>query len=70
MFKVHVHCIVFVTILYYATYLLVYIDQNQKKYITTCKRYLARQESIIDLYSLRRNLNSCNQMRVKTFLQC
>ena len=31
------------------------IDQNLKKSIITCKHYLARQESNIDLYILRRN---------------
>ena len=51
MFKVHVHCIVFVT-LWHVLYILVNIDQNKKKQITTCKQ--ARQESSIDLYSLRR----------------
>ena len=35
--------------------ILVIIDENQKKQITTCKHYIARQDSSIDLYSLRRN---------------
>ena len=33
--------------------------------MATCKHYLARQESSIHLYSLRRNWNSCNKMKVK-----
>ena len=58
MFKVHVYCIVLLPffIMAYALYTSQYrIKSNQKKQITTCKYYLARQESSIDLYSLRRN---------------
>ena len=45
-----------------------YILVNRSK----SKHYLARQESSIDLYNLRRNWNSCNQMIKIThsFLQC
>ena len=51
---IHVQCTIY--LLWHVLYILVNIDKIiRNKLYTTCKHYLARQESSIDLYSLRKN---------------